>query len=68
MCSLRDTIIFLAGAVFFHMLSHILLPYIIALPFNFGFMTLTSTMNVWVIAINALLVIVLLWLAGRMKH
>lgn len=68
MCTARDTVIFLAGAEFFHTLSYIVLPYLVVLPLNLGFMTLTSTMNLWVIGINAVITVTLLWYAGRIKH
>lgn len=67
MFKLRDVIIFLAGAEFFHTLSHIILPYFITLPLNMGIMTLTSTMNISIIIINAIVTIALLWWASRLR-
>lgn len=67
MFSLRDFVIFLAGAEFFHTLSHLLLPYFISLPLDIKFIVLTTTMNIWVVAINALITIALLWWAKRLS-
>lgn len=67
MLKLRDVVIFLAGAEFFHTISHIILPYFITLPLNINFMMFTSSLNMWAITINALITIALLWWASRIK-
>lgn len=67
MLKLRDVVLFFAGAEFFHTLSHIVLPYFISLPLNMGFMMFTPTLNIWAIVINAILTIILLWWASRLK-
>lgn len=67
MLKLRDVVIFLAGAEFFHALSHIILPYFITLPLNLKFMMFTPSLNTWAIIINALITIALLWWASRIK-
>lgn len=67
MLKLRDVIIFIAGAEFFHTLSHIILPYFITLPLNIKFMTFTSSLNIWAIIINAIITILLLWWASRLN-
>lgn len=67
MIKLRDALIFLAGAEFFHTLSHIILPYIVTLPLNMDFMILTPSLNKWVIIINAIITIALIWWASRIK-
>ena len=67
MLKLRDVVIFLAGAEFFHTLSHIILPYFITLPLNMNFMMFTPSLNTWAIAINAIITIALLWWASRIK-
>lgn len=64
---LRDFIIFIAGAEFFHTLSHIILPFFISLPLDLNFMILTKQLNFWVIIINALITILLLWWASRLR-
>ena len=64
---LRDIVIFIAGAEFFHTLSHIILPYFITLPINMKFLTLTPTINVVVIVINAIVTLLLLWWAHRLR-
>lgn len=67
MCKLRDVVVFIAGAEFFHTLSHIILPYFITLPINIGFITFTPVLNFWAIGINAVITIALLWWAHRLK-
>lgn len=67
MCNLRDVVIFLAGAAFFHTLSHIVLPYVLPLPINMGFMVLTNQFNCWVIGVSALVTIALLWWACKLS-
>jgi hypothetical protein len=65
--TLRDIVIFLAGAQFFHTLSHIVLPYYVDLPLKMKSFEFTSTMNFWVIIINAIITLLLLWLASRLR-
>lgn len=60
MFSLRDLIIFLAGAEFFHTLSHIFLAFYVQFPMKMKFMTMSSKMNVWAIIINAIITLVLI--------
>ena len=67
MCTLRDIVIFLAGAEFFHTLSHIILPYFISMPLDMGVMVLTPTLNLLIIGINALITLALLWWAYRLR-
>lgn len=65
MFSLKNVLIFLAGAQFFHTLTHIFLPYFVELPLEIKFIDLTSTLNIWAIIINAIITIVLLWWAKK---
>lgn len=67
MWNLRDTIIFFAGAAFLHTISHIILPFIITMPLDMGFMVLTTTSNFWVIVISAIITIALLWWAYKLR-
>lgn len=67
MCNLRDIVVFIAGAEFFHTLSHIILPFFITLPINMGFMQFTPAFNYWAIAINAVITVILLWWACKLK-
>ncbi len=67
MCTLRDIVIFFAGAAFFHTLSHIILPYFVSMPLDIGIMVLTPTLNLWIIGINALITLALLWWAYKLK-
>lgn len=68
MLKLRDVIIFLAGAEFFHTLSHIILPYFVALPIQLSFMALTPNLNLLIIIINAIITLLLLWWASRLSR
>lgn len=67
MLKLRDVLIFLAGAEFFHTLSHIILPFFITLPIDLRFMVFTPSWNIWAIIINAAITVLLLWWASRIK-
>lgn len=67
MFSLKNVLIFLAGAEFFHTLSHILLPFFVELPLETKVIYLTSTLNVWAIIINAIITLVLLLWANKVK-
>lgn len=64
---LRDIVIFIAGAEFFHTLSHIILPYFITLPLDIKFFTFTSTINLLAVMVNAIITLLLLWWAYRLK-
>lgn len=68
MCKLRDVVIFLAGAEFFHTLTHAILPFFVKLPLTISYITFTSSMNTWVIIINAVVTIALLWWASRLHR
>lgn len=67
MLKLREVVIFVAGAEFFHTLSHVILPYFVSLPINMKFMILTPTINVWAIIINTVITVALLWWASRLR-
>lgn len=67
MFSLKNTVIFLAGAEFFHTLTHIMLAYANQFPIDFKLIILTSTLNTWGIIINALITIALLLWASRLS-
>ncbi|KTC66654.1 hypothetical protein Lade_1312 [Legionella adelaidensis] len=68
MCTLRDVVIFFAGAEFFHTLSHIILPYFVSMPLDIGVMVLTPSLNLWIIGINALITVALLGWAYKLKR
>lgn len=65
---LRDIIIFLAGAEFFHTLSHIILPFFITFPIHTKIIEVTYTVNYLAIFINAIITILLLWLAKKLPR
>lgn len=67
MFSFRDIIIFIAGAMFLHTLSHIFFPFFINLPLDLKFMVFTSPMNNWTIIISAIITVALLWWANRLS-
>jgi hypothetical protein len=64
MIKLRDVFIFLAGAEFFHTLSHALLPLFVKLPLHLKMMSvsfdLTSAFNIWAVMINLFITLLLL--------
>lgn len=68
MFSLRDFVIFLAGAEFFHTLSHFLLFYFLKLPMDMKVVVLTPSLNIWAIVINGIITILLLWWAHKLKR
>lgn len=67
MISLKNILIFLAGAEFFHTFVHIMFAYINRFPLDMKIVVLTSSLNTWGIIINALITIALLWWASRLK-
>jgi len=67
MLSKRDFLIFLAGAMFLHTLSHLMGAFIFTFPYDFKFIVLTSNMNLWIIIISAVLTLLFLWWAERLS-
>ncbi len=67
-CNLRDWVIFFAGAQFFHMLGHIMMPYFMTFPIDMKVMVLTTGMNMYAIVINGVIMILLLWWAARLNR
>lgn len=67
MFSLKNVLIFFAGAEFFHTLSHILLPFFVKLPLETKIIYLTPTLNIWAIIINAIITLGLLWWAKKVE-
>jgi hypothetical protein len=67
MIKLRDVIIFLAGAEFFHTLSHIILPFFITLPVHTPIIEVTNSVNYAAISINAIITLLLLWWAKKLS-
>jgi hypothetical protein len=68
MLKLRDLMIFLAGAEFFHTIMHLLVPLMIKLPLDLKFMVLTPTINITAFIVNAVITVVLLALAVRFSN
>lgn len=68
MFKLRDVLIFIAGAVFFHGLSHIILPYYISLPWDVGSMVITSGINTTIIIVSFVVALLLLWGAKKLSR
>lgn len=67
MCSKRDMVIFAAGALALHTISHLTLQFSHILPLKmFGF-TLTSDLNMYAIGGSAVITIALLWWASKLK-
>jgi hypothetical protein len=67
MFSLRDVVIFLAGAEFLHTISHILLLMTVPLPLDFKFIVLTPSLNMGAIVCNAVITVVLLIWAAKLS-
>lgn len=67
MCCLRDLIVFLAGAEFFHTLAHVFLPRFVELPLDAGFLVLNEQNNMMMIIVNGLITLALLFIAHKMK-
>ena len=65
MCSVRDVIVFLAGAEFFHTLSHIFIRYFVTLPMPTKLIEITTNLNNTAIVINGIITIILIFLAMR---
>ncbi|CRX37940.1 hypothetical protein [Estrella lausannensis] len=68
MFSLKNWYIFLAGAAFFHTVSHALLPYYFDLPLHLKNFSLTYEMNQYILAGSGALTILLLFLAAKTKR
>ena len=70
MCTLRDTVVFVAGAEFFHTLSHVAFHFMMVFPMTFTMhakvFELTSSLNNLAIAVNALITILLILWAMRL--
>ena len=66
MPSFRDTVVFLAGAMAFHTVSHLFIAFAVNLPLETRYMTLTSTMNAWTIVGSGAITLFLLWLANKL--
>jgi hypothetical protein len=49
MLFLKNLLIFLAGAMFFHGFSHMIIPYLIRLPLATSWIVLTDQINFWAI-------------------
>lgn len=68
MFKFRDVCIFIAGAAFFHMVSHILLPFYVKLPYQLSFINLTNSLNNVVIVLSAIVTAGLLWVSTKLKR
>lgn len=66
--TLRDVVIFLAGAQALHTLSHLLVPVFFALPVQLKWprMSLTAGLNTFAVVFNAVTAALLLVWAGRL--
>lgn len=68
MFTCKNVFIFLAGAVFFHALSHFLLPYYVTLPIQVGTMTITSELNMIIAWVSLAFSVGLLFAAKRCRE
>ncbi len=64
---LRDFVVFLAGAEFFHTLSHVVLTALISFPWQTKMMMVTQSLNSWAITLNGAITILLLVWASKLK-
>jgi hypothetical protein len=60
MCTLREAIIFVAGAEFFHTLSHVFINFYVTLPIMTKFFELTTSMNHMAILVNGVITVLLI--------
>lgn len=65
MFNLHDIIVFLAGAQFFHTISHIFIAYFFDFPLRTKIMMVSKSLNFWAIIINGAITVLLLWLATK---
>lgn len=68
MITKRDVLIFLAGAMAFHTLSHLVLAVSGILPFTFFNIVWTQNKNTLAIVLNAIITFGLLWWAGKQQR
>lgn len=66
-CCLRDIVLFLAGAEFFHTIAHYMLPFIVTFPLNIHVIELTENMNMGATFVNGVITILLLYWAYKLK-
>lgn len=66
--NLKNILIFLAGAEFFHTIVHVLIHYTVKLPLVTSVYTLTPQVNNLGIGINAFVTLALLYLAMQQKE
>jgi hypothetical protein len=66
MFSLKNVLIFFAGAEFWHTFTHIMLAYANQFPLDLKLVILTASLNMWGIIINGLITIALLFWASRL--
>jgi hypothetical protein len=65
MFSLKNWLIFLSGAVFFHAFGHMMMPYMFDFPVETKMITLTAMINLWAIMGSIVLGTAMLWLAKK---
>jgi hypothetical protein len=67
MCTLRDTVVFLAGAETMHTLGHVFMHYYVTFPVHTAFWDVTPGMNNWGIVVNGVVAVLLLVWAWKMS-
>ncbi len=67
MWSKKDSLIFLAGAMTLHTLSHLMIHFANVLPLKFYGIVLTYSFNFYVIIFSTVITIALLWWALHIK-
>lgn len=66
MCTLRDTVVFLAGAEAMHTLSHVMMHFYMTFPLQVGHWMVSSNMNNWGMIVNGVITVLLLFWAHRL--
>jgi len=66
MCTLRDVVVFLAGAETMHAVSHVFMHYYVTFPFHTSLVEVTSQMNNIGMIVNAVVAVLLIVWAMRM--
>ncbi len=64
---IRDLMIFLAGASFFHGISHIVIEYMGMLPLHTKYVVLTHELNLYAIVGSFVLMLIFMMIAKKLK-
>jgi len=70
MCTLRDAVVFLAGAETMHFIGNVFMHFYVTFPFHTSVWDVTAHMNNWGIVINGVVAVFLIMWAMKLgkKH